>query len=114
MTSLEIDGTNGRLAGIKTKSGKIHTADRYILTAGAASPAVLPELLAPHLWSKCWTLAHIELTPEEIAHWKGIPVIDNRDLGFTFEPDPETSKLGHTFALHKYKHRHNQNRTSFC
>jgi sarcosine oxidase / L-pipecolate oxidase len=85
-------GTEGALLGVETKSGKTLKADQYILTLGAASPAILPNLLATHLWSKCWTLAHIKLTPDEMAQWKNIPVVDNRDLGFTFEPDPETSK----------------------
>lgn len=89
MIGLDID-REGSLIGIRTKSGKVHKSDHYILSTGAASPGIVPELLATQLWSKCWTLAHIELTAEEIEQWRGIPVLDNQDLGYTFEPDPET------------------------
>ncbi|KAK7430494.1 hypothetical protein QQZ08_003013 [Neonectria magnoliae] len=88
MTALQVDGS-GSLTGIRVASGEVLHADRYILSTGAASPEVLPEL-ANELWSKCWPLAHIELTEEEVAHWKGIPMVDHFELGFTFEPDPET------------------------
>ncbi|KAI8211096.1 L-saccharopine oxidase [Colletotrichum sp. SAR 10_76] len=88
MTRLHLDGS-GRLDGIKVASGDIVRGDRYILCTGAASPEVLPEL-SQELWTKCWTLAHVELTEEEVSQWKGIPVVDNFELGFTFEPDPET------------------------
>ncbi|KAK1983777.1 FAD dependent oxidoreductase [Colletotrichum cereale] len=88
MTGLSLDGS-GNLVGIQVASGGVVRADRYILCTGAASPAVLPEL-SREMWTKCWSLAHIELTDEEVAQWKGIPVVDNFELGFTFEPDPET------------------------
>lgn len=91
MTGLKLDERAGTLGGVMVASGDVLRADRYILSTGAASPQVLPEL-AKQLWSKCWTLAHIELTEEEVAQWRGIPVIDHFELGFTFEPDPETSK----------------------
>ncbi|KAJ0383701.1 hypothetical protein COL922a_009941 [Colletotrichum nupharicola] len=88
MTGLHLDGS-GKLDGIKVASGGIVRGDRYILCTGAASPEVLPEL-SQELWTKCWTLGHVELTEEEVSQWKGIPVVDNFELGFTFEPDPET------------------------
>ncbi|KAI8221017.1 L-saccharopine oxidase [Colletotrichum sp. SAR 10_86] len=88
MTGLYLDGS-GRLDGIQVASGDIVRGDRYILCTGAASPEVLPEL-SQELWTKCWTLGHVELTEEEVSQWKGIPVVDNFELGFTFEPDPET------------------------
>ena len=91
MTGLKVDERTGTLAGIKVASGDILCADRYILSTGAASPEVLPEL-SKQLWSKCWTLAHIELTEDEVIQWKGVPVIDHFELGFTFEPDPESSE----------------------
>ncbi|OLN87297.1 L-saccharopine oxidase 3 [Colletotrichum chlorophyti] len=88
MTGLHLD-KSGELDGVKVASGDILRAERYILCTGAASPEVLPEL-SQLLWTKCWSLAHIELTDEEVAQWRGIPVIDNFELGFTFEPDLET------------------------
>ncbi|KAI3553795.1 FAD dependent oxidoreductase [Colletotrichum abscissum] len=88
MTGLSLD-TSGKLDGIKVASGDVVRGDRYILCTGAASPEVLPEL-SQEMWTKCWSLAHIELNDEEVAQWKGIPVVDNFELGFTFEPDTET------------------------
>ncbi|KAH7140280.1 FAD dependent oxidoreductase [Dactylonectria estremocensis] len=91
MTGVQVD-SSGTLAGICVASGEVLHADRYILSTGAASPEVLPEL-ANELWSKCWPLAHVELTEDEIAQWKGIPVLDHFEFGFTFEPDPETKLM---------------------
>ncbi|KAF4851672.1 L-saccharopine oxidase [Colletotrichum siamense] len=88
MTGLYLD-KSGELDGIKVASGDIVRGDRYILCTGAASPEVLPEL-SQELWTKCWTLGHVELTEEEVSQWRGIPVVDNFELGFTFEPDLET------------------------
>jgi sarcosine oxidase/L-pipecolate oxidase len=99
MTGLEVD-SEGNLQGIRVASGDVLRADQYILSTGAASPQVIPEL-SQQLWSKCWTLAHIELTEDEIAHWKGVPVIDHFELGFMFEPDPETRKS--SISLHAHK-----------
>jgi sarcosine oxidase/L-pipecolate oxidase len=36
--------TDSKVTGVKVKSGDVYTADRYILSTGAASPALLPEL----------------------------------------------------------------------
>lgn len=91
MTGLELDDS-GSMTGIRVASGSVLQADHYILSAGAASPQLLPEL-SKQLWSKCWTLGHIQLTDEEAAEWKGVPVIDHFELGFMFEPDPDTSEL---------------------
>ncbi|KAI9736313.1 MAG: hypothetical protein M1834_001199 [Cirrosporium novae-zelandiae] len=92
MVSLETTTSPNKITGIKTASGKIWTASHYILCTGAASPALLPEL-SPQLWSKCWTAAHISLTPSELSQFQNMPVVDNHELGFFFEPDPETSLL---------------------
>lgn len=89
MTGLDID-LNGKLRGIKTASGDVHTADRYVFCPGAASPSLLPDVLSGHLSTKCWVVAHLQLTDEEVGRWKGIPVIDNLEMGYTFEPDPDT------------------------
>ncbi|KAF6806645.1 fructosyl amine:oxygen oxidoreductase [Colletotrichum sojae] len=88
MTGLRLD-PSGKLDGVEVASGGVVRADRYVLCTGAASPEVLPEL-SREMWTKCWTLAHVEFSEEEVAQWKGVPVIDNFELGFTFEPDPET------------------------
>ncbi|KAG9496360.1 hypothetical protein J7337_012947 [Fusarium musae] len=91
MTGLELDAY-GSMTGIRVASDEVLHADHYILSTGAASPQLLPEL-SQQLWSKCWTLGHIQLTDEEAAEWKGVPVIDNYELGFMFEPDPDTKLI---------------------
>lgn len=99
---------SGQLAGIRVASGKTHTASRYILCTGAASPLLLPEL-SSKLWSKCWTLAHIELTPSELSKYRGMPVVDNHELGFTFEPDPETRLMKICNATQGYQWKTGEN-----
>ncbi|KAF4987717.1 hypothetical protein FGRMN_10213 [Fusarium graminum] len=91
MTGLDVD-SSGTLTGIRVASGEILQANHYILSTGAASPQLLPEL-SKQLWSKCWTLGHIQLTDEEAAEWKGVPVIYNFELGFMFEPDIDTKLI---------------------
>lgn len=87
MTSLQV--VEEKLTGINVASGASHTASQYILCTGAASPALLPEL-STQLWSKCWTLAHIELTEAEMEGYRDMPIVDNHELGFFFEPDPKS------------------------
>ncbi|TIA02439.1 putative sarcosine oxidase [Aureobasidium pullulans] len=86
MVGLETEGD--KVTGIRVKSGEIHHADKYILSTGAASPALLPELHT-ELWSKCWTYGLLELTEEEAAQFKNMPVVLNHELGFFFEPSRE-------------------------
>lgn len=102
MTNLHI--VNKKLSGINVASGKTLTASRYVLCTGAASPALLPEL-SNKLWSKCWTLAHIELTDSEIEEFHGMPVVDNHELGFFFEPDPETKLIKICNATQGYEYK---------
>ncbi|RDW59915.1 FAD dependent oxidoreductase-3 [Coleophoma cylindrospora] len=105
MTSLDV--SDKKLNGIKVASGNTIKASQYILCTGAASPALLPEL-SPHLWSKCWTLAHIELTETEVEEYRNMPVVDNHELGFFFEPDPKTRWLKICNATQGY-----QSKTAF-
>ncbi|KAF4982475.1 hypothetical protein FZEAL_1900 [Fusarium zealandicum] len=91
MTRIMLD-ERGVLVGIQVASGDVLDADHYILSTGAASPELFPEL-SQQLWSKCWTLGHIELSEQEAAEWRGIPVVDNFELGFMFEPDLETRRI---------------------
>ncbi|KAK8157589.1 putative sarcosine oxidase [Phyllosticta citrichinensis] len=104
MTGLSIS-PSGSLLGIKVASGAVHSASHYILSTGAASPALLPSLLAPHLWSKCWTLGHIECSDAELAAFAGCPVVDNRELGFFFEPDRATRRLKLCNEFQGYQYR---------
>lgn len=102
MTGLRTEGD--KVTGIKVASGDVLTADRFILSTGAASPALLPEL-SKQLWSKCWTLGHIELTEEEAKQFEGMPVVDNHELGFMFEPDEEKRwiKICNNFPGYQFK-----------
>ena len=104
-TMTDLVSSNNRVAGVKVASGKIHSASRYILSTGAASAALLPEL-SPNLWSKCWTLAHIKLSEEEMEHFKNMPVVDNHELGFFFEPDPVSGWIKICNAFPGYQWRH--------
>lgn len=103
-TMTGVDVSDGKLTGIKVASGKTRKANQYILCTGAASPALLPEL-SPHLWSKCWTLAHIELTEDEAKEYQGMPVVDNHELGFFFEPDAKTRWIKICNATQGYQSR---------
>lgn len=40
-----------------------------------------------------WCFIHIELTEEEARQWKNTPVINNRELGYLFEPDVDGRRL---------------------
>lgn len=99
MTGLRTEGD--RVTGVRVASGEVLTAKRYILATGAASPALLPEL-STQLWSKCWTMGHIELTEEEAKEFRGMPVVDNIELGFMFEPDLENRWIKVCNALPGY------------
>lgn len=40
-----------------------------------------------------WCLVHIELSEEEAKQWKDMPVINQRELGYMFEPDADGRRL---------------------
>ncbi|KAE8448732.1 hypothetical protein EG329_008947 [Mollisiaceae sp. DMI_Dod_QoI] len=109
MTSLQV--SHRKLTGINVASGKTLTANQYILCTGAASPALLPEL-STQLWSKCWTLAHIALTEEEALEYQNMPVVDNHELGFFFEPDAKTRWIKICNATQGYQYKTSFDATS--
>jgi sarcosine oxidase/L-pipecolate oxidase len=43
--------------------------------------------------AKSWAVTHLQLTPEEAKTMVGMPVINCRDLGFFFEPDPDNGLI---------------------
>lgn len=101
----ELEGRKGKkITGVRVAGGEVLRADRYILATGAASPALLPEL-STELWSKCWTLAHIELTEAEATEFKNMPVVYSHELGFCFEPDTKNRwiKICNNFPGYEYR-----------
>ncbi|CDZ98665.1 FAD-dependent oxidoreductase [Phaffia rhodozyma] len=91
--------------GVETADGTIHKADRVIMACGAWTPSLID--LKGQCISKCWVLAHIQLTSEEVKSFKNIPVLYDDQLGFFIEPDEETGLLklcnefsGYTRILH--------------
>lgn len=78
--------------GARTRSGKIHLADKTILAAGAHVSNLVPRI-GKQVTGRCWGVSHIQLTPQEASELRGIPVTNVRDLAFFFEPDKATNKL---------------------
>lgn len=73
------------IMGIKSKSGQISRADKFILSAGANAVTVLN--FKNQLEGKCFTLVHIKVTDREAKKFVGLPVIFNNEKGFFFEAD---------------------------
>jgi sarcosine oxidase/L-pipecolate oxidase len=89
VTELLYEG-NHTAVGAVTASGQRYRAERTIVCLGANVVSMLPQLRA-QITARAWTVAHIQLTPEESECLRGIPVTYARDLGFFFEPDRETN-----------------------
>lgn len=79
-------------SGIRTKDGKFHPSSLVIVAAGGAVSRLVPEI-GKKVVAKSWSVAHVHLTDEETSALRGIPVTYARDLGFLFEPDPQTNLL---------------------
>lgn len=81
--------SRGRCVGIRTADGKTHQAALTVCAAGAWGASLVPEL-GHFAVARCWSVAHVQLTEAETAYLRGIPTTNVRDLGFFFEPDPQT------------------------
>lgn len=90
VSRLLYDGT--RCVGAVTTSGKRFAAAKTVLTLGASVATVLPAV-APQITGTGFPVAHVQLSAEEAAWLKGIPVTYARDLGFFFEPSPGSGLL---------------------
>lgn len=78
MRSLLLDD-KGEAKGIMAEDGTEWEADRIVLCTGAWSDSLIDT--ENQLEARCWTLAHLQLTPEECAEFKGIPVVLNLEEG---------------------------------
>lgn len=87
--SATADQQGGRCIGAKTADGKIHRAEVTICALGAFGASLIPSL-GKFVQARCWSVAHVQLTKTESDYLRGIPTTNVRDLGFFFEPDPET------------------------
>lgn len=81
-----------RCIGARTKGDVRYHASATIVAVGANAAKIIPSATS-QVTARCWGVSHIQLSPEEAAKLRGIPVINVRDIGFFFEPDPETHKL---------------------
>ncbi|OQE94666.1 hypothetical protein PENNAL_c0003G05498 [Penicillium nalgiovense] len=71
--------------GVETVDGTKYYADKVVLAAGAWSSTLVD--LEDQCVSKAWVFAHIQLTPQESAQYKDVPVVYDGDYGFFFEPN---------------------------
>ncbi|KAH7029537.1 FAD dependent oxidoreductase [Microdochium trichocladiopsis] len=78
--------------GAKSRGGTLYQAQKTIVALGGNVCNLIPSL-GPQVTGRCWGVAHIQLSPEEAATLRGIPVTNVRDLAFFFEPDQATNKL---------------------
>lgn len=82
-------GASRRCTGIRVANGTVHEAKLVISCLGAYQAEILPAAANFNV-AKSWSVAHVQLTEAECDLLRGIPVLNVRDLGFFFEPDPAT------------------------
>lgn len=85
-------GSSQRCSGVRTRSGKLHAAHVTICALGAYGASLVPRLGSFNV-ARCWSVVHIQLTESECDILRGLPIVNVRDLGFYFEPDPATRLL---------------------
>ncbi|QKX60220.1 uncharacterized protein TRUGW13939_07363 [Talaromyces rugulosus] len=78
--------------GARSRGGRIYLADKIILAMGPDVANLIPQI-GKQVTGRCWGVVHIQLSPEEAATLRNIPVTNVRDMAFFFEPDRETNKL---------------------
>lgn len=88
----EKPASSRRCVGFRTADGRTHHTRHTILCLGANAATLIPAI-GNFVVAKCWSVAHVQLTESECDYLRGIPVLNVRDLGFFFEPDPATKLL---------------------
>ncbi|KAK5102622.1 hypothetical protein LTS08_003422 [Lithohypha guttulata] len=93
VTKLVYDTSKARrCVGVRTADGQEHKATLIVSCLGAYQAELIPDV-GKFSVAKSWSVAHVQLTESECDLLRGIPVINVRDLGFFFEPDPATRLL---------------------
>ncbi|KAI1617298.1 oxygen oxidoreductase [Exophiala viscosa] len=82
---------DGDVKGVKTKVGREMRAHTTILCAGANCDQLLD--FKGQLRATAWTLAHIQMTPDETKLFKNLPVLFHIEKGFFMEPDEDKQQL---------------------
>lgn len=83
---------SSQCTGVRTQGGKVHAAQVTICALGAYGASLIPQVGSFNV-ARCWSVAHIQLTDAECDLLRGLPIVNVRDLGFYFEPDPATRLL---------------------
>lgn len=81
-----------RCVGVRTQDGQMRLACLTVCALGANNASLIPQI-SSFTTARCWAVAHIQLTDRECDILRGLPVVNVRDLGFFFEPDPATKLL---------------------
>ncbi|PVH89836.1 putative sarcosine oxidase [Cadophora sp. DSE1049] len=76
--------SDSKCIGVACEDGSSHFADVVILAAGAATSSILD--MEGQLVAKGHSVVHVQLTREEVQHYKNIPILDNLEDGIIFPP----------------------------
>lgn len=82
----------GRFLRVRVATGNIYNAYTTILCLGAYTTSILT-VSSQQLKAKSWSVGHVQLSRAEAESLAGIPVVNCRNIGFLFEPDPDARKL---------------------
>lgn len=73
---------------IETVDGTQYTADKIIISAGAASGKLID--LKQQQSATALFVTHLKLTEKEFEQYKNLPIVFDSYLGYFFPPDPDT------------------------
>lgn len=90
-----------RAVGAEAADGTQHFADLVILAAGANAASIID--LRGQLVAKGHAVGHIQLTPEEVTKYAGIPIVAHLEGGLVFPPQEDgLLKVGAEHFLTNY------------